>query len=74
MADLSEQLQKEKSHRERELTEAKEKHQLQIGDLQDKVIKLVGISGQCFCSITGFVNNIRPRDFWFIQLSCGIND
>lgn len=52
VANLSEQLQNEKSHRERELDEAKEKHQFQISDLQDKVFKLVGISGRCFFSVT----------------------
>lgn len=45
VADLGEQLQKEKSQRERELNKAKEKHQFQINDLKDKVVKLVGILG-----------------------------
>lgn len=61
MADLDEQLQKEKSHRERQLNETKEKHQLQISGLEEKVVKLVGISGRCFCSVTGCVNHIRPQ-------------
>lgn len=61
MADLDEQLQKEKSHRERQLNETKEKHQLQISDLGEKVVKLVGISGRSFCSVTGCVKHIRPK-------------
>lgn len=60
MAELDEQLQKEKLHRERQLNETKEKHQLQISDLEEKVVKLVGISGRCSCSVTGCVNNIGP--------------
>lgn len=59
VADVGEQLQKEKSHRERELNEAKEKHQFQISDLQDKVNKLVGILGRCLYSITSCVNTIK---------------
>lgn len=59
VADLGEQLQKEKMHRERELNEAKEKYQFQISDLQDKVIKLVGISRRCFCSVTGFYKQYK---------------
>lgn len=46
VASLNEQLQKEKSHKERELSETKEKHQSQISDLQEKIVNLVGISGQ----------------------------
>lgn len=61
MADLDEQLQKEKSHRERQLNETKEKHQLQISGLEEKAVKLVGISGRCSCSVTGCVNHIRPQ-------------
>lgn len=60
MASLNEQLQKEKSHKERELGETKEKHQSQISDLQEKIVNLVGISGQNYkfctpCSDAAYV-------------------
>lgn len=60
VASLNEQLQKEKSHKERELSETKEKHQSQISDLQEKIVNLVGISGQRYkfcapCSDTAYV-------------------
>lgn len=41
MAHLDEQLQQEKSHKERELKEARETHQSQINDLQEKISTLV---------------------------------
>lgn len=60
VADLDEQLQRVKSQSERQLTDTKEKHQSQTRDLQEKVVKLVGISGRCSCSVTGCVNNLGP--------------
>lgn len=41
VARLNEQLQQEKSHRERDLTEARETHHSQISDLQEKISSLV---------------------------------
>lgn len=41
MAHLNEQVQQEKSHKERELKEARETHHSQINDLQEKIRSLV---------------------------------
>lgn len=42
MAHLNEQVQQEKSHKERELKEARETHHSQINNLQEKISSLVG--------------------------------
>lgn len=41
VAHLNEQVQQEKSHKDRELKEAKETHHSQINDLQEKISGLV---------------------------------
>lgn len=41
MAHLNEQLQQEKSHKERDLKETRESHHSQITDLQEKISSLV---------------------------------
>lgn len=41
MAHLNEQVHQEKSHKERELKEARETHDSQINDLQEKIRSLV---------------------------------
>lgn len=64
VVDLGEQLQKEKSQREYELNETKEKHQFQLHDLQDNVVKLVGVLGRFFGFAIDCVNIIRPHAFF----------
>lgn len=46
MADLNEQLQQEKSHKERELKETTETHNSDISGLKEKIVDLVSIEGQ----------------------------
>lgn len=46
MAHLNEQLQQEKSCKERELNETRETHHSQISGLQEKIVNLVSIVGQ----------------------------
>lgn len=46
VALLNEQLQQEKSHKERELKETRETHQSQISGLQEKIVNLVSIVGR----------------------------
>lgn len=46
MAQLNEQLQLEKSHKEQELKETRETHHSQISDLQEKIVILVSTVGQ----------------------------
>lgn len=41
MAQLNEQVQQEKSHKERELKEARETHHSQINDFEEKICSLV---------------------------------
>lgn len=43
MALLNEQLEQEKSHKERDLEETREKHQSEISGLQEKIVNLVSI-------------------------------
>lgn len=46
VAQLNEQLQLEKSHKEQELKETRETHHSQISDLQEKIVILVSAVGQ----------------------------
>lgn len=43
---MDEQLQQEKSRKEQELKDSREKHQSQISSLQEKITHLVSIVGQ----------------------------
>lgn len=58
MADLNEQVQQEKSHKERELKEARETHHCQINDLQEKISGLVVFDLlPCFGHLNNWVKN-----------------
>lgn len=58
VAHLNEQVQQEKSHKERELKEARETHHSQINDLQEKISGLVVFDlVPCFGHSNNWVKN-----------------
>lgn len=58
VAHLNEQVQQEKSHKERELKEARETHHSQINDLQEKINGLVVFDlVPCFGHSNNWVKN-----------------